>query len=253
MAVSFIDGDGLAAEDVDELTSPAFTVSGSERAVIAGAISSFTDAIACQDCKVGGSGGVSLSKVSADHTSDVGIANVWSLPAPAAGSPTAWCTFASAAEPPRFSELLMVALDGVDQTTPLANLVSASDIFDGTGGGNATVNVDTSTAPPGSKVLGFLYLRTGDLGACTLTPAGGGSQLGPTIAPPADEFNVIAFMRDVTGSSTPATVDVAGTNGTGTGWWHVIAGVVQAPPGPPHQRVVVRPIRPRPFAPGLAR
>lgn len=126
-----------SASNVASLTSASWTIAGSDRYLVASANSAALTSVTPTSVKWGGSGGTNLTMQGSaiTYNSAVRRMSCWTLLAPAAESNTLYCLWPSNQDN---TSLMGVSATGVDQTTPIGTLASA------TGTNNSpTVNATT--------------------------------------------------------------------------------------------------------------
>jgi hypothetical protein len=218
-------GGGVAFDNASALTvgeentpreTPSWTLAAGA-AVLALALAVGADDAVPASFKLGGSGGSDLTLRATTLTGAVayatgrfaGIANQ------GAGGTTTYANWTGT--PPQFSGVTSMSFTGCHATAPFSVPATNAGIFDETGGGNASVTLDTT---PGRTVAAFLYFIDGDIGSPTF--ADGDANTHASHALPALGY-VVALTQVAVGASTTVTVNIDGTNPTGTGYWEMIA------------------------------
>lgn len=141
------------------LTSDAFTVGGSNRALYVLAFSGASAAVVCTGVKWGGSGGTSLTKIGDSSVfAGFGYATLWRLIAPAATTDTVYATWGSSQDE---RMLICIAVEDADQSTPNGTVASGSS--------SSNSPSLAAAAVVGDLVLNFLALMDNDSTSKTLT------------------------------------------------------------------------------------
>lgn len=165
------------AEDVQTVTSGAWTISSSaNRAVFGMGFSANSNVQTPSEMRVGGSGGTVMSTLGSPFTVHAFRAQAFGVAGVAGGSTTGYLGFPTAPGP-QFSILSMLSYTGVNQTTPFVAVATPTDgivevpVTGGATTGTASITINT-TGYVGSKAVVFLAAIAGGGDIPTFTPQG---------------------------------------------------------------------------------
>lgn len=190
----------FSAANVSSLTSASWTIGGSNRRLYQQAASGASSVANPSSCKIGGSGGTSLSVIGT--TQDLGANGkhtLYGLTAPASGSTTSYVSWAGAQDE---TFLIAVSTKDTDQTTPNNTVASAT--------GTNVSPTASATSVAGDLVLGFMFYL--DSGANEATWTRGGQTVIETIRDASTPYEGIdAAYQTAAGTSTAASWSISGT------------------------------------------
>lgn len=208
----------FSAANVTSLTSASWTIGGTNRRLYHQVGSGASSVANPNACKIGGSGGTSLSTIGT--TQDLGANGkhtLYALTDPAAGSTTSYVSWASNQDE---TFLIGVSTKDTDQTTPNNTVASAT--------GTNVSPTASATSVSGDLVLGFMFYL--DSGANEATWTRGGQTVLETIRDASTPYEGIdAAYQTAAGTSTAASWSISGTGALDE--WGVFALAVNAATG----------------------
>jgi len=146
-----IHGSTFSAANVASLTTASFTVSGSDRYMVAGAGSGASSPANVSAVKWGGSGGTDFTiEGSQQNIASNGRTSQWTLLAPSASTTTLFASWAANQDE---TPVGAIAVNGVDQTSPKGTQATAS-------GTNTTPGVNATTAVDDFVIDSMFFLNT---------------------------------------------------------------------------------------------
>lgn len=200
--------------NVSSLTSASWSVSGSNRFLLAFPASGAGSPVGASEVRWGGSGGTTLTKQGSTVTiGSFGALSMYSLVAPTAQSSTSYYLWPSAQDETAAGTM---ALTGVNQTTPLGPIATASG--NGTSSLSAPVTV---TSVAGDLVVGAIWLV--DTGGAARTITGDGTTLYSDILSPYEYM--LVQSKVATGTSTTLTFTISGSTDASVTWGIIAAAV----------------------------
>lgn len=227
MTIAFdaVSADTFSAANVASLTSAAFTIAGSDRALLAAMIAGAGSLAAHSAMKWGGSTGTDLTQVGTTlNVGSFGRMSAWRLTAPAAASQTLYGAYAANQDETAIGG---TSYTGVDQTTPIGTPVTNVGTAAGSGAVNMTVNVTTTV---GDLVWAVFYALDQNGNSPLLTPNGTPAATGRYEVEGAQLTYEAMQIQEVvaTGTTTTVSCSIQPTSGSMNADWGVIAFVVNA-------------------------